>query len=178
MSVPTHAPVATTAVSVPRSFDEAYRAMPRMRPTGRATWGAQHRCGGRGSKGLLPGGQPASRQLSRRGALLHVVVRDHPQGGGNHRRSQRWRFWRTDGKLAKLASPVPRNPAELERQQSARLFDRTRIALVLFENEMPSTRDIADLCHLRRPAVECSCTGRANSFFCITNSSQRKESHE
>jgi RNA polymerase sigma-70 factor (ECF subfamily) len=76
----------------------------------------------------------------------------------NHRRRQRWRFWRTgeDRKLASLPSPVRDPHAELERQQAAHLFYRTldqlpekyRTVLVLFEIEGLSTHDIAELCHL------------------------------
>ncbi len=164
MPVPMQATVASPVVSVPRSFDEAYRS----HAQDAARW-ARH----------LGGYQidvedvvqevfmVVSRRLNsfrgeaRFSTWLFEITR---KVVANHRRRQRWRFWRTgeDEKLARLPSPTRDPLAELERQQAAHLFYRTldklpekyRTVLVLFEIEGLSTHDIAELCHLRWPTVK------------------------
>ncbi len=73
----------------------------------------------------------------------------------NHRRRQRWRFWRAGNEqsLASAPSPGPDPAAELERRQTVarfyraldRLPDKYRTVLVLYEIEGLSTQEIADL---------------------------------
>jgi RNA polymerase sigma-70 factor (ECF subfamily) len=73
----------------------------------------------------------------------------------NHRRRQRWRFWRAghEQSLADAASPGLDPAAALERRQTVALFyraldrlpDKYRTVLVLYEIEGLSTQEIADL---------------------------------
>ena len=80
----------------------------------------------------------------------------------NHRRRQRWRFWRSGNptenqrSLDRALSPALDPAAELERQQTIAFFYRAldrlpekyRTVLVLYEIEGMSTQAIADLCHV------------------------------
>jgi RNA polymerase sigma-70 factor (ECF subfamily) len=82
----------------------------------------------------------------------------------NHRRRQRWRFWRSgsEASLASAPSDLPDPAAELERRQSVACFYRTldqlpekyRTVLVLYEIEGLSTRAIADLRGLNLSTVK------------------------
>ena len=86
----------------------------------------------------------------------------------NHRRRQRWRFWRSgpdaenQRSLASAPSPLPDPAAELERRQSVELFyraldqlpERYRTVLVLYEIEGLSTQAIADLRELNLSTVK------------------------
>lgn len=92
----------------------------------------------------------------------------------NHRRRQRWRFWRSSSRDDPANAPSHlRNPLdELERQQTGALFDqaldtlpeRYRTVLVLFEIEEMSTQAIADLCHLKVATVRVQ-LHRARELF-------------
>lgn len=174
MPVPMHAPVAPPAVSVPRTFDEAYRGHAQEA----ARW-ARHLGGA--SIDVEDVVQEVFLVVSRRldsfrgearfSTWLFEITR---KVVANHRRRQRWRFWRSDmdKKLATIPSPVRDPLAELERQQAAVLFYRTldklpekyRTVLVLFEIEGLSTHDIADLCHLSWPTVKVQ-LHRARELF-------------
>ena len=82
----------------------------------------------------------------------------------NHRRRQRWRFWRSDGQevLASVPSQLRDPAAELEQQQLLerfyaaldRLPEKYRTVIVLYEIEGLSTRAIADLRHLKLGTVK------------------------
>lgn len=73
----------------------------------------------------------------------------------NHRRRQRWRFWRSgnEERLASAPSHLPDPAAELERRQTVATFYRAldplpekyRTVLVLYEIEGLSTQEIAEL---------------------------------
>lgn len=75
----------------------------------------------------------------------------------NHRRRQRWWFWRSNDQDALNRMPAPAGDplAELERRQAGALFyraldklpDKYRTVLVLYEIEGLSTREIAELCN-------------------------------
>ena len=82
----------------------------------------------------------------------------------NHRRRQRWRFWRRDDKevLGGVPSHLRDPAAELERQQLIarfytaldRLPEKYRTVLVLYEIEGISTHAIAELRHLKPGTVK------------------------
>ena len=92
----------------------------------------------------------------------------------NHRRRQRWRFWRTGSPRARDSS-LPDNPtpeAELERRQTIALLyraldklpERYRTVLVLYELEGMSSQEIADLRQLNLSTVRVQ-LGRARQRF-------------
>ena len=82
----------------------------------------------------------------------------------NHRRRQRWRFWRSgnDAHLASAPSHLPDPAAALERRQTVATFYRAldplpekyRTVLVLYEIEGLSTQEIADLRDLNLSTVK------------------------
>ena len=82
----------------------------------------------------------------------------------NHRRRQRWRFWRSDSQevLASVPSHLRDPAAELERQQLIehfyaaldRLPEKYRTVIVLYEIEGLSTQAIAELRHLKLGTVK------------------------
>jgi RNA polymerase sigma-70 factor (ECF subfamily) len=82
----------------------------------------------------------------------------------NHRRRQRWRFWRSgnDERLASAPSQLPDPAAELSRRQTVATFYRAldqlpekyRTVLVLYEIEGLSTQAIADLRDLNLSTVK------------------------
>ena len=82
----------------------------------------------------------------------------------NHRRRQRWRFWRAGNQasLASAPSQLPDPADELERRQAVELFYRThdqlpekyRTVLVLYEIEGLSTQAIADFRELSLSTVK------------------------
>ncbi len=82
----------------------------------------------------------------------------------NHRRRQRWRFWRPRAQdvLDGLPSGAPDPVAELERRQEvARLYaaldrlpEKHRSVLILFEAEGLSTQEIAQLRGLKLATVK------------------------
>jgi RNA polymerase sigma-70 factor (ECF subfamily) len=92
----------------------------------------------------------------------------------NHRRRQRWRFWRdkSPGLLGRLASPGLDPYAQLERQQARLLFYRVlnglpekyRTVLVLFELEDMSTQEIAEFCRIKLNTVRVQ-LHRAREMF-------------
>ena len=96
----------------------------------------------------------------------------------NHRRRQRWRFWRSGNQtenqrsLDRALSPTLDPAAELERQQTVALFYRAldrlpekyRTVLVLYEIEGMPTQAIADLCHLNLSTVKVQ-LARARARF-------------
>jgi RNA polymerase sigma-70 factor (ECF subfamily) len=96
----------------------------------------------------------------------------------NHRRRQRWRFWRSGNQLEnqrsldRALSPALDPAAELERQQTIAFFYRAldhlpekyRTVLVLYEIEGMSTQAIADLCHLNLSTVKVQ-LARARARF-------------
>jgi RNA polymerase sigma-70 factor (ECF subfamily) len=82
----------------------------------------------------------------------------------NHRRRQRWRFWRSGNEvsLTRVHSQLPDPAAELERRQTIAFFYRAldrvpekyRTLLVLYEIEGLSTQEIADLRELNLSTVK------------------------
>jgi RNA polymerase sigma-70 factor (ECF subfamily) len=82
----------------------------------------------------------------------------------NHRRRQRWRFWRSgnEASLARVPSHLPDPAAELERRQTVARFYRAldqlpekyRTVLVLYEIDGMSTQAIADLRQLNLSTVK------------------------
>ena len=82
----------------------------------------------------------------------------------NHRRRQRWRFWRAgnEASLASAPSDLPDPAAELERRRAIARFYRAldqlpgkyRTVLVLYEIEGLSTQAIADLRELKLSTVK------------------------
>jgi|ERR1039458_3520127 RNA polymerase sigma-70 factor (ECF subfamily) len=82
----------------------------------------------------------------------------------NHRRRQRWRFWRSgnEASLASVPSHLPDPAAELERRQTVARFYRAldqlpekyRTVLVLYEIDGMSTQAIADLRELNLSTVK------------------------
>ena len=92
----------------------------------------------------------------------------------NHRRRQRWRFWRraTDKTADVVASPGPGPDDELEHRQARVAFDRIlhrlpekyRSVLVLFELEGLSTREIAVLTGIKPATVKVH-LHRARALF-------------
>jgi RNA polymerase sigma-70 factor (ECF subfamily) len=164
MSVSMQATVVSSTYSVPRSLDEAYRSYAQDA----ARW-ARHL-----------GGATIDVEDVVQDVFLVVIRRLASYRGdarfttwlfeitrkvvANHRRRQRWRFWRTGTReeLANLPSHLRDPLAELERQQAGALFYRAldklpekyRTVLVLFEIEGLSTHEIADLCHLNWSTVK------------------------
>lgn len=174
MSLPLPATAAPPAPSVPRSFEEAYRAYAQMA----VRWARQL---GGGAIDVEDAVQEIFMVVSRRlpsfrgeaqfSSWLFEITR---KVVANHRRRQRWRFWRSSSRndLANAPSHL-RNPLdELERQQTGALFDQTldtlperyRTVLVLFEIEELSTQAIADLCHLKVATVRVQ-LHRARDLF-------------
>jgi RNA polymerase sigma-70 factor (ECF subfamily) len=92
----------------------------------------------------------------------------------NHRRRHRWRFWRDKNPclLERLPSPGLDPCAQLEQQQARLQFHRVldhlpekyRSVLVLFELEDMSTREIAELCHIKPNTVKVQ-LHRAREMF-------------
>ena len=92
----------------------------------------------------------------------------------NHRRRQRWRFWRVgnDASLASTPSQLPDPADELERRQAVAFFYRAldqlpekyRTLLVLYEIEGLSTQAIADLRELNLSTVKVQ-LARARTRF-------------
>ncbi len=82
----------------------------------------------------------------------------------NHRRRQRWRFWRSgnEASLASVPSHLPDPAVELERRQTVARFYRAldqlpekyRTVLVLYEIDGMSTQAIADLRQLNLSTVK------------------------
>jgi RNA polymerase sigma-70 factor, ECF subfamily len=174
MSLPMQATVATPAYSAPRSFDEAYRSYAQDA----ARW-ARHLGGA--SIDVEDVVQEVFLVVSRRLASFRGDARFSSwlfeitrRVVANHRRRQRWRFWRVWERddLANLPSQMRDPLAELERQQAGALFYRTldklpekyRTVLVLFEIEGLSTHEIADLCHLNWSTVKVQ-LHRARELF-------------
>jgi RNA polymerase sigma-70 factor (ECF subfamily) len=93
----------------------------------------------------------------------------------NHRRRQRWRFWRSgnDERLASAPSHLPDPAAELERRQTVATFYRAldqlpekyRTVLVLFEIEGLSTQAIADLRDLNLSTVKVQLSRARERFL-------------
>jgi RNA polymerase sigma-70 factor, ECF subfamily len=174
MPIPMQATMATSADTVPRSFDEAYRS----HAQDAARW-ARH-LGGT-SIDVEDVVQEVFLVVSRRLASFRGDARFSTwlfeitrKVVANHRRRQRWRLWRAGqgSKLANLPSPLRDPLAELERRQAGILFYRTldklpekyRTVLVLFEIDGLSTHDIAELCHRSWPTVKVQ-LHRARELF-------------
>jgi len=93
----------------------------------------------------------------------------------NHRRRQRWRFWRSGNEesLASAPSHELDPAAELERRQTVALFyraldrlpDKYRTVLVLYEIEGLSTQDIADLRELNLSTVKVQLSRARERFL-------------
>jgi len=174
MSLPMQATIATPSCSAPRSFDEVYRSYAQDA----ARW-ARYLGGTRVEVEDVV--QDVFLVVSRRladfrgdariSSWLFEITR---KVVANHRRRQRWRFWRASKRdeLANIPSYVRDPQAELERQQAGVLFYRTldklpekyRTVLVLFEIEGLSTHDIADLCRLNWSTVKVQ-LHRARELF-------------
>jgi RNA polymerase sigma-70 factor (ECF subfamily) len=92
----------------------------------------------------------------------------------NHRRRHRWRFWRdkNPGTLDLLPSPGLDPCAQLEQQQARLQFYRVldhlpekyRTVLVMFELEDMSTREIANISHVKLNTVKVQ-LHRAREMF-------------
>jgi RNA polymerase sigma-70 factor (ECF subfamily) len=174
MFVPMQATVAHTTFDTPTSFQEAYHCHARTA----ARWARQ-----------LGGSDidvedvvqevfiVVSRRLSsfrgeaRFSSWLFEITR---KTVANHRRRQRWRFWRSGNEqsLARAPSHLPDPAAELERRQTVasfyraldRLPEKYRTVLVLYEIEGLSTQEIADLCELNLSTVKVQLS-RAREHF-------------
>jgi RNA polymerase sigma-70 factor (ECF subfamily) len=93
----------------------------------------------------------------------------------NHRRRQRWRFWRSGNEenLASVPSHELDPAAELERRQTVTLFyraldrlpDKYRTVLVLYEIEGLSTQEIADLRELNLSTVKVQLSRARERFL-------------
>jgi RNA polymerase sigma-70 factor (ECF subfamily) len=93
----------------------------------------------------------------------------------NHRRRQRWRFWRSGNEesLASAPSHELDPAAELERRQTVALFyraldplpDKYRTVLVLYEIEGLSTQEIADLRELNLSTVKVQLSRARERFL-------------
>jgi RNA polymerase sigma-70 factor (ECF subfamily) len=93
----------------------------------------------------------------------------------NHRRRQRWRFWRSGNEesLSSAQSHELDPAAELERRQTVTLFyraldrlpDKYRTVLVLYEIEGLSTQDIADLRELNLSTVKVQLSRARERFL-------------
>jgi RNA polymerase sigma-70 factor (ECF subfamily) len=93
----------------------------------------------------------------------------------NHRRRQRWRFWRSGNEESLACAPShERDPAaELERRQTVTLFyraldrlpDKYRTVLVLYEIEGLSTQEIADLRELNLSTVKVQLSRARERFL-------------
>jgi RNA polymerase sigma-70 factor (ECF subfamily) len=92
----------------------------------------------------------------------------------NHRRRQRWRFWRdkSPSRIDRVASPALDPCAHLEQQQARvhlyrildRLPEKYRMVLVLFELESMSTKEIAEICQTKLSTVKVQ-LHRAREMF-------------
>jgi len=93
----------------------------------------------------------------------------------NHRRRQRWHFWRSGNEesLASAPSHELDPAAELERRQTVALFyraldrlpDKYRTVLVLYEIEGLSTQEIADLRELNLSTVKVQLSRARERFL-------------
>ena len=174
MSLPLPAAIATFAASVPCSFEEAYRDYVQVA----ARWARQ--LGGTTvdvedvvqEVFLVVSRRLASfRGEARFSSWLFEITR---RVVANHRRRQRWRFWRSSSRedLANAPSHLRDPLDELERRQTTAVFyqtldklpDKYRTVLVLFEVEGLSTLEIADLCHLKLSTVRVQ-LHRARDLF-------------
>jgi RNA polymerase sigma-70 factor, ECF subfamily len=109
----------------------------------------------------------------------------------NHRRRQRWRFWRSGNGaesqqlLVSAPSHLPDPVAELERRQSAALFYRAldqlpekyRTVLVLYEIEGLSTQEIAGLREINLSTVKVRLSRARGRFLkCYQHQLKREKS--
>jgi RNA polymerase sigma-70 factor (ECF subfamily) len=102
---------------------------------------------------------------------LYAITR---KVAANHRRRQRWRFWRDrhSGTLESLPSPGPDPCAQLEQQQARMRFyrildhlpEKYRSVLVLFELENMSTQEIAEIRQTKLSTVKVQ-LHRAREMF-------------
>jgi RNA polymerase sigma-70 factor (ECF subfamily) len=91
----------------------------------------------------------------------------------NHRRRQRWRFWRAQEAPELAPSQAPDPAAELEWRQTVALFYRAldqltekyRTVLVLYEIEGLSTQAISDLCQLNLSTVKVQLARARTNFL-------------
>ena len=103
----------------------------------------------------------------------------------NHRRRQRWRFWRAgnEERLASAPSQLPDPAAELERRQTVALFYRAldqlpekyRTVLVLYEIEGLSTQAIAELRDLNLSTVKVQLSRARERFLRHYQQRMKKE---
>ena len=103
----------------------------------------------------------------------------------NHRRRQRWRFWRTGSveELANAPSQLSDPAAELERRQAVAFFYRAlnqlpekyRTVLVLYEIEGLSTQEIADLRELNLSTVKVQLSRARERFLRHYQQRMKKE---
>lgn len=93
----------------------------------------------------------------------------------NHRRRQRWRFWRSSAPQGADSQPsaIPTPDVELERRQTVdqlyqaldKLPEKYRTVLVLYEIEGMSTQEIADLRQLNLSTVRVQLARARESFM-------------
>jgi RNA polymerase sigma-70 factor (ECF subfamily) len=174
MFMPLQATVATFAASVPCSFEEAYRDYAQVA----ARWARQL---GGNTVDVEDVVQEVFLVVSRRLASFRGEARFSSwlfeitrKVVANHRRRQRWRFWRSGSRedLANTPSHLRDPLDELERRQMGAIFyqtldrlpDKYRTVLVLFEIEGLSTQEIADFCHLKLSTVKVQ-LHRARDLF-------------
>jgi RNA polymerase sigma-70 factor (ECF subfamily) len=157
MSLIMQASLATAAVIAPSSFEEAYREHAQTV----ARWARQLAGVDVDVEDVVQEVfMVVSRQLSafrgeaRFTSWLFEITRKIV---ANHRRRQRWLFWRSNkDALASIPSPERDPLAELERRQDGALFyqaldklpEKYRTVLVLYEVEGLTTQQMADLLSL------------------------------
>jgi len=104
-------------------------------------------------------------QLPRRGALLQLAVRHHPQGGGQPPTATSLAFLgvtraraRSNGLPSTSLDPYAQLEQQQARQQFYRVLDQLpekyRTVLVMFELEDMSTQEIADIRHTKLNTVK------------------------
>lgn len=185
MTAPIQATVASARSSVPTSFQEAYRDYAQTA----ARWARQL---GGSDMDVEDVVQEVFLVVSRRLASFRGEARFSSwlfeitrKIVANHRRRQRWRFWRSGNEqsLACAPSSLPDPAAELERRQAVAFFYRAldqlpekyRTVLVLYEIEGLSTQSIADLCELNLSTVKVQLARARERFLNHFRDLRKKE---
>lgn len=185
VTAPIQATVASARSSVPASFQEAYRDYAQTA----ARWARQL---GGSDMDVEDVVQEVFLVVSRRlssfrgearfSSWLFEIMRKIV---ANHRRRQRWRFWRSGNEqsLASAPSSLPDPAAELERRQAVAFFysaldqlpEKYRTVLVLYEIEGLSTQAIADLCELNLSTVKVQLVRARERFLNHFRDLRKKE---
>lgn len=175
VSTPMQATMVPTTISPPSSFPEAYRDYAQTA----ARWARQlGGCDIDVEDVVQEVFLVVSRRLSgfrgeaRFSSWLFEITRKIV---ANHRRRQRWRFWRSGNQqsLASAPSHLLDPAAELEQRQAVAFFYRAldklpekyRTVLVLYEIEGLSTQEIADLRDLNLSTVKVQLARSREGFL-------------